>query len=550
VTSTHDPHRQPPERGEPGPAAAAAAAASVVGDEATESPTADDPTRDTAGATRGQIRGSNLLLVGRVLGLAIDFIAQILIVRYLSKGDYGAFALALSVVALGTTVCLLGLERTLGRFTPIYEEHGDYARMWGTIVSIFVTVLSAGVLVVVSLYLLQGVIAGALRNDIALALLLILIILSPLQALDSLLIAMFATFGRARSIFFRRYVVAPLLQLSVVVALILTESSVRELAIGYVAATAIGIALYVVVLYRTLQRAGLLGRLREHGLRPPIRELFTFSAPLLASDLVFVLRSSFTILLLGALRSTEEVADFRAVLPLAVQMLFVATSFRLIFTPGMSRLFARDDATGINDLYWRTAAWIALLTFPVFVVGLALGEPVAVLLFGEPYAGTGVILSILVLGYYVGGAVGFNSLTLRVFGRVRFMMTVDLVTAALSLALTVVLIGEYGALGAAIGTTASLIMQNAWYQWGLRTRTSVSAFDGRFRGAYLSIIAGALVMLGFVALATPSLIVGLLVAAVISLVVLLGNRSTLRVAETYPELARLPLVGRLFGSAG
>ena len=130
------------------------------------------------------------------------------------------------------------------------------------------------------------------------------------------------------------------------------------------------------------------------------------------------------------------------------------------------------------------------------------------------------------------------------------MMTVDLVTAALSLALTVVLIGEYGALGAAIGTTASLIMQNAWYQWGLRTRTSVSAFDGRFRGAYLSIIAGTLVMLGFVALATPPLIVGLIVAAVISLVVLLGNRSTLRVAETYPELARLPLVGRLFGSAG
>ena len=137
-------------------------------------------------------------------------------------------------------MCLLGLERTLGRFTPIYEEQRDYARMWGTILAIFTTVVSTGIVVVLGVYVLQGVIDGALQDKVALGLLLILIILAPLQALDSLLIAMFATFGSARSIFFRRYVVAPLLQLGVVIALILTESGAVTLAIGYVAASAIG----------------------------------------------------------------------------------------------------------------------------------------------------------------------------------------------------------------------------------------------------------------------------------------------------------------------
>ena len=163
--------------------------------------------------------------------------------------------------------------------------------MWGTILAIFTTVVSMGIAVVVGVYVLQGFIGGALKDDVALGLLLILIILAPLQALDSLLIAMFATFGSARSIFFRRYVVAPLLQLGVVVALILTESGALTLAIGYVAASAIGIALYAVVLYRTLEQSGLLEKLREQRVRPPVRELFTFSAPLLASDIVFVLRS-------------------------------------------------------------------------------------------------------------------------------------------------------------------------------------------------------------------------------------------------------------------
>ena len=512
----------------------------VAGDEAAAAVAAEG-----VEATTRQIRGSSLLLVGRVLGLALDFVAQVLIVRYLSKSDYGAFALAMSVVALGTTMCLLGLERTLGRFTPIYEEQRDYARMWGTILAIFTTVVTMGIAVVVGVYVLQGLIAGALKDDVALGLLLILIVLAPLQALDSLLIAMFATFGSARSIFFRRYVVAPLLQLGVVIALILTESGALTLAIGYVAASAIGIALYAVVLYRTLERSGLLRKLREQRIRPPVRELFTFSAPLLASDIVFVLRSSVTIILLGVLRSADEVADYRAVLPVAVQMLFVATSFRLIFTPGASRLFARNDAKGLNDLYWQTATWIALLTFPVFIVGLALGEPVAVFLFGEPYTGTGIILSTLVLGHYLSAAIGFNSLMLRVFGRVRFMMTVDLVTAVGCLVLTIVLIQRLGALGAAIATSATLITQNAWYQWGLRTRSSVHAFDRRFSRPYLSIVLGALAMLAITIVTSPTLFIGLLWAAAISILVLLVNRSTLRVLETYPELARLPFLRRL-----
>lgn len=536
-----DPGRIPPGT----PRADAADAGRSLTEAPTDAAAAATTGSDGAKATTRQIRGSNLLLVGRVLGLTLDFVAQVLIVRYLSKSDYGAFALAMSIVSLGTTMCLLGLERTLGRFTPIYEEQRDYARMWGTILAIFTTVVSVGVAVVLGVYILQGVIGGALQDRVALGLLLVLIILAPLQALDSLLIAMFATFGSARSIFVRRYVVAPLLQLGVVVALILTESGVVTLAIGYVAASAIGIALYAVVLYRTLEKSGLLARLREQRVRPPVRELFTFSAPLLMSDIVFALRTSVTVLLLGILTSAEEVADYRAVLPVAVQMLFVATSFRLIFTPGASRLFARNDATGLNDLYWQTASWIALLTFPVFIVGLALGEPVAVLLFGERYAGTGIILSILVLGHYISAATGFNSLMLRVFGRVRYMMTVDLVTAVGCLIATILLIQEFGALGAAVATAATLIVQNAWYQWGLRTRSTVHAFDRRFTRAYLSIIVGALGMLAIVAVTDPPLIVGLLWAAAISIIVLLVNRSTLRVLETYPELARLPFLRRL-----
>src|SRR6476661_5203575 len=54
--------------------------------------------RTTKSATAKAVRGSSLLLLGKVLALGLNFVSQILIVRYLTKNDYGAFAYALSIV--------------------------------------------------------------------------------------------------------------------------------------------------------------------------------------------------------------------------------------------------------------------------------------------------------------------------------------------------------------------------------------------------------------------------------------------------------------------
>jgi hypothetical protein len=51
------------------------------------------PTRVSGpAATRSQIRGGTLLLAGRTISLGINFVVQILIVRYLTETEYGAFA--------------------------------------------------------------------------------------------------------------------------------------------------------------------------------------------------------------------------------------------------------------------------------------------------------------------------------------------------------------------------------------------------------------------------------------------------------------------------
>lgn len=116
----------------------------------------DSKTSKRGTATKRQIRGSSLLLFGQILSKGLNFFIQVLIVRYLTKSDYGAFAYALSIAALGETITTFGLDRSIARFAPIYHEREDYPKMAGTIVMALGTVLLLGTSIIVTFFALQN----------------------------------------------------------------------------------------------------------------------------------------------------------------------------------------------------------------------------------------------------------------------------------------------------------------------------------------------------------------------------------------------------------
>lgn len=520
------------------------------GDVATSARPADEEvSAATSGdATRTQIRGSSLLLIGRLLSLAVNLAVQVMIARYLSKRDYGAFAYALSFVTLGQSIVLLGLDRAITRFLPIYEERRDFARMFGTIVLAVATAVSLGLALVLVVVGFRGAIEGSLIADRhAVTVLSILIFLSPIQALDEILIGMFAVLSRPRSIFFRRYVAGPALRLAVVLLLVLGGTDVSFLALGYVLTGGAGVAFYSVVLVRVLRERGLLRRFTLGTMRVPAREVLAFTIPLLTTDLVYAMTYWSDAVLLGHFRGAADVAAFRVVQPAARLNELVISSFALLFTPVAARLFARRDEEGINRLYWQTALWLAVLSFPVFAVTFSLARPVTVTLFGERYEQSAVYLALLSFGYYFQAALGFNGLTLKVFGKLRYIVSVNLLVVVINVGVNLLLIPRYGALGAAIGTTTTLVAFNVLKQAGLRLGTGISLFQWRHTRVYLAIVASALFLLGVQVLFSPPLAVGLALAVLASGVVLAVGRGSLEVGATFPELRRFRLVRLLVG---
>jgi O-antigen/teichoic acid export membrane protein len=233
--------------------------------------------------------------------------------------------------------------------------------------------------------------------------------------------------------------------------------------------------------------------------------------------------------------------------PLVGLNLLVFSSFTILYTPVASRLFARNDRSGVADLYWRTAIWMAVFSFPIFAVTTSLAEPITVTLYGERYADSALYLALLSFGAYTNAALGFNGLTLRVFGFVRYTIVINLIAAAVNVTLNLLLIPPYGALGAAISTMSTTILHNILKQLGLRLGTGIDVFAWKYLRVYVLIAAATLGLGAIQWLFQPNIIVGLALAGIASLIVVVANRNTVRLEETIPEVLRLPFMRQLLG---
>lgn len=496
---------------------------------------------------RKQIRGSSLLTVGRGISIAINFATQILIVRYLSKSDYGAWAYALALVAFFQAFASFGLDRSITRFIPIYHENEEYDKLSGTILLTVLTVVVSGSVIIVLLYTAPEFISGLISDKKSglVDLIPVLIFLVPVHAIDETLIGLFASFAHPRAIFFRKHVLGPLLKLTVAILLVVFGSSVLFLAYGYLFASVLGVLIYTGVLMRLLRNRGILQQLHRNSIHIPAREIFTFTLPLLSSDLLLVAIHSTDTLMLGYFHGTTEIASYQVILPLVHTNTIVFHSFGLLYTAFAARLFAKNDYAGINALYWRTATWLTVLSFPLFVVTFCMAEPVTSILYGTRYENSYRYLQLLALAYYFNTALGLNGLTLQVMGKIRYVVIINITALMINVVLNLLLIPVYGALGAAVSTAASMVIHNVLKQAGLRLASGVNIFDWNYLSFYLIIITAS-VSLFVVQISVNSMYVLLPLAIVTFLLIVKLCQHHLRIEQTFPELLKLPLARFLF----
>ena len=495
---------------------------------------------------RRLIRGSSLLTVGRVIAILLNFAVQVITVRCLVKADYGSFAYGLAVVSMGASIAVFGLGRMLNRFAPMFQEQKQYGRMAGAIALTLGCVTAIGIGIVLLVIGLQGFLSGNIvRDPLSLSLILILIVLTPMRALDSIFEELFAAFANPKELFVRRHLLGPILKLAAVIPLMFLHSDVRILAMTFVVFGAIGTTYSAVVLWRVFRRANLLQYFCSDQLEIPGKQLFGFSLPLLSTDALVIVRTSLVTLILEFCHGALAVAAYRAVFPVARLNMAVADSFRMLFMPTISRLFARGESQSIDQLFWKSATWIAVATFPFVLVCTCLSEPVTVLLFGNEYSGSAPALALLAAGFYLSAVIGLNGEVLKAHGHVGKIFRTDMITIVTAVILNAWLVKDWGVMGGCITTVAVLLVRPIGNQLAIRRLGLLSTTDW---------VCVRLFCLMFVVAAAawgvPEYLQAGVVARVVTVLgagfaVLAIALPVLDVRNTFPELAKVRMFRRM-----
>lgn len=426
---------------------------------------------DTDDTVRSLFKGSSVLFLGVVFELGVSFVAKLLIARYLGKFDYGVLSIGITVMAVVSTLALVGLDQGVGRYLPRYDDTG---RQRGLLLSALQFGIPISVLAAVAVYLAAPWLAVDVIGNPKLT-----FVLRVFAATIPLAAAMKLAVGGIRGMQLsvpRVYVVnfaLPLVRfggLAVVVALALaTEMAAVAYLVAYLAAAVVGG-------YYLVRRTPLLAGARPTYMR---RELLSFSLPLVVTSAMAVVFVDIDLFMLGWLtESTGQAGVYGVVYPLAQLLLATLAAVGFIFMPVISELHADGQTEEMSRLYQVVVKWMFTVTFPLFLVMALFPQWAIGLTFGFEYAEGAAALAVLAVGFFTHVIAGPNGDTLTSLGETRLIMYDNALVAAVNLVANFLLIPRYGFLGAAVATAIAYGLLNLLYSVQLYRRTGVQPLSG------------------------------------------------------------------------
>lgn len=127
--------------------------------------------------------------------------------------------------------------------------------------------------------------------------------------------------------------------------------------------------------------------------------------------------------------------------------------------PRLAEALSIGDRLAANHLYQTATGWLVLVTWPLYLMVITYA-PVYLGLFGDGYRAGGPVVVILASAMLVATGCGMVDMVLSMAGRTRWNLANVTAALALMVALDLALIPAFGAVGAAVGLAAAVLVNN------------------------------------------------------------------------------------------
>jgi O-antigen/teichoic acid export membrane protein len=192
-----------------------------------------------------------------------------------------------------------------------------------------------------------------------------------------------------------------------------------------------------------------------------LKQLLKISAPMLMTASMNFFIGQAGVLILGIYRPTEEVGFYSIAVKLAMLTTFVLQAINSMAAPKFSELYHTGKIDELFRIAKKSTKLIFWTTVPIFIVLVFFGEGI-LSLYGREFSQAYVPMVVLLLGQFVNSVAGSTGYFMNMTGHESVLRNVIAVASMFNLVLCFILIPSFGALGAAISGSLSLLLWNSW----------------------------------------------------------------------------------------
>lgn len=421
--------------------------------------------------TRQLARGTVMSLFIQATGAGLIFFSEILAARVLGAGSYGLFATVMAWLQVLATLALLGSNHLLLRLVPTYVATQNWPLLRGLLRYCSRITLSFGLAIflagVVLLTMLGDYVAAETRRAFILGLAAV-----PVAALSLQRQAVLRGLHHVAAALSPELVVRPVL-------LMLTLAGVAW-GFGITMSAPVGLAMNGAALIA----AFLFGRYWLSQVVPaqictvvPAAkpgEWLRIAGPLFLISGMQLLMVRLDIMLLGVLAGHEDAGRYAAASRISDLIVFALASANVVIAPLIAGLHARNDIAGMQAMLISLAKGVTLLTIPLVAVIVLFGKSLLEV-FGHGYDAVYLPLLILICGQIVNALSGPVDFVMSMTGQQVNMLKILGVAAGLNAMLNLLLIPQFGPVGAAVATAGTTVFWNLAMCRAVRQKLGIDA---------------------------------------------------------------------------
>lgn len=415
-------------------------------------------------------RGAGISTVGQGGGRVLGFITQAIVARTLGAAFFGLYTLGMAIANFVNILSQFGFDNGVVRYVAHYRAQGDNERVRGAIIQSVVITFCISLVLATAVFFGAGYITELLNQPRAAPIVRGFSFGLPFFALMSILVWATQGFQTVTYATYVQQILRPLAYFVLVLGVYLavtffvqggggdgpSRTALVGIFVAYAASMAAGVVLAVYFLRK------LYPSLLDRSVKPKFetKALVSVSVPMSIQRITQYTNNWTGVVVLGLFASASQVGIFQAAFRTATLATLVRYAFNGIFSPIISNLHSQGEGEDLKRLYKDVTRWTFTGALGLFLVVVLLAEEALRVFGGQEFTEGWTALIICAGAQLFSTFAGPSPRMLAMTGNQNVVMYGSLAGAITGIVVCVLLSPPLGIVGAAIGVSSAITLEN------------------------------------------------------------------------------------------